>query len=146
MISDRALAAIKTWIEANEGSLPVLADLDIRLRDIDSAKTYPLLVLRDAASEEHEILRGVVAITIEAALTTVPHADGASATATTQASHQAYADALESVLGDYVAGKNYMDAISGITVFNVRGLTGLTDEDEGRRTTTFEFLITCCNQ
>lgn len=146
MIADRALEALKAWIESKSGTYAAVADLTIVLRDTDADKSYPRLTLTDTAAEEHPVLRGVMApLTVEALLETVPHADGATAGATTQATHQTYTEALYDILGDNAA-VSYMDALSGITVWDVRGDEGTTSDEDGRRVTRFEVRITCCNQ
>lgn len=147
MIADKTLEALKAWIDSNAAVFPILADLTIVLRDSDAVKTYPLLTLNDTATQEHPTLYGVQSpLTVEAVLDSVPNSENYAAEATNTATHQTYSEALECVLGDYPAAKLFMDARSGIIVWDVRSLTATSEESDGYRQTNFELQITCANQ
>lgn len=144
MIADLILSGLKSYIESEAGNHPVIDDLTIVLRDNDEDKVYPLLVLDDEATAEHPVLRGVQdPLTVGAYVHTVPHADGASASATTQETHRTYTDALFSILGDTDA-VTYLNSIGGFQVFDIRGTEATTDEEDGRNVTRFEIRVVCC--
>lgn len=147
MIADRALDAVKAWIESNAGAHTEINDLSIVMRDSDAVKTYPLLTLNDTAAQEHPTLRGVMhPLTIDAILETVPNSEDDAASATDTTTHQEYTSALYAILANTDGAVPFMDARSGISVFDSRGEEGTTDEADGRRSTRFEIRLTCCLQ
>ena len=144
MIADDILAGLKTYIESENRFHPVVDDLTIVLRDSDEDKTYPLLVLVDESTEEHPVLRGVQnPLTVSVTLHSVPHATGATASATTQEKHREYTDALYSILGDTNA-VSFLNSVGGFRVFDIRGTEGTTSEEDGRNVTRFEIRVVCC--
>ena len=147
MIADDILAGLKTYIEAQATAHPALGDLTVVLRDNDGDKSYPLLVLLDESTQEHDVLRGVQdPLTVAATVYSVPNSDGASASGTTQATHQTYTEALFAVLGcDSIVTALNMQG-GDFKVFDIRGIEGTTDEDDGRSATRFELRVVCCKR
>lgn len=143
MIADDILAALKSYIESEAPNHSVVDDLTIVTRDSSADKTHPLVVLVDEATQEHPVLKGVQSpLTVGVYLYTIPHDDGASATATTTTKHQDYTAALYAILADENA-VIYLNSVQGIRVFDVRGAEGITSEEDGRRMTRLEIRITC---
>lgn len=145
MIADKVLSGIKSWIESQQSINTEVDGLSIVLRDTTNVKSYPLLVLNDTGATEHPVLRGVWApLTVEAMLYSVPNADGASASGTTQAQHQAVANALYQVLND-TAAIVHIDALTGLRCFDIRG-GGIETTTEDNRLVTRILLDVVCAQ
>lgn len=146
MITDRAIEAVKAWVESRAASYPVVNDWSIVTPTEDSVKTYPLLTISCTGAEEHPVLRGVMhPLTIELKIETTPCATGADDLATTGTTHSAYAEALYQIAADYGAVE-YMDGILGISVWESKGNVGITGTEDGRRSSSVEMRITCCNE
>lgn len=148
MTTDRALAAIKAWIESRVATYPVLTGIPILLRD--TATEQPgdddesdegdfdatFILLNDASSAEHPVLRGVLTMEIEALLKTAAGGDLGK----TDAEHAALNTALYNILADK-AIIPYCDARDGFTCFDVRGVAPVSESGDGMRTTTFTFSM-----
>lgn len=133
MTTDKLLAALKAWIESRDDS-----DLDgvtIHLRDTEQEKEPPFILIRESATEEHPVLRGVLAIDVEAILVTVPGNDAQEAESL--ATHQLKADALYEILADKSA-ITYCDGYPGLKVFDIRGCAPTTESEDQTRQTRFE--------
>ena len=146
MITDRAIEAVKAWVASRNSSYPVVDEWTIVTPTEDSVKTYPLLTISCTGAEEHPVLRGVMhPLTIELKIETTPCATGDDDLATTGTTHNSYAEALYEIAADYNAVA-FMDGLLGISVWESKGNTGITGTDDGRRSSTVEMRITCCNQ
>ena len=146
MITDRAIEAVKAWVESRATSYPVVDEWTIVTPATDTVKTYPLLTISCTGAEEHPVLRGVMhPLTIELKIETTPNVTGATDLATTGATHNSYAEALYEIAADYGA-VSYMDGILGISVWESKGNVGITGTEDGRRSSSVEMRITCCNE
>ena len=146
MITDRAIEAVKAWVASRNSSYPVVDEWTIVTPTEDSVKTYPLLTISCTGAEEHPVERAVMhPAIIELKLETTPCATGSTDLATTGETHKAYAEALYNIAAD-VQAKDFMDGLLGIKVFESKGNTGTTGTEDGRRSSTVEMRITCCNQ
>lgn len=141
MTTDKLLAAIKAWIELNAGD-----DLDgvtVYLRDTEQEKDPPMITLRENGNEEHPILRGVMSISFDAVLETVPGA--ADQEADTLATHESKASALYEILGD-TAAITYCDNYPGLKVFDIRGTVPISESEDANRITRFEMRAVACKR
>ena len=148
MTTDRALAAIKAWIESRVATYPVLTGIPILIRD--TATEQPgdddeadeddfdatFIVLNDASSTEHPVLRGVLTMEIEALLKTSPGGDLGK----TDAEHAALNTALYNVLAD-TAAISFCNIQSGFACWDIRGVAPVSESGDGMRTTTFTFSM-----
>lgn len=140
MTATRALQGLKAYLTAFGDSWTV------SLRDADSTKGYPLIVLTDTGAEEHEVLDNVYQVTVEVQLHSVPHADGASASATTTSSHDSLTDRLNCLLGDYDGLQTYLSQRPDLHCFNLWGNEMTTEIEDQRRVTRSEMTIVCANR
>ena len=144
MITDRAIEAVKAWVESRASSYPVVDSWAITTPADDSVKAYPLLTISCTGAEEHPVLRGVMhPLTIELKIETTPCVTGSTDLATTGSTHSTYAEALYNIAADRGAVE-YMDGLLGIKVFESRGNVGITGTEDGRRSSAVEMNITCC--
>jgi hypothetical protein len=146
MISDLSLSGLKSWIQANASTNPLVSGWTIALPGEDADKVFPRLELVSTGAQEHPVLRGVMApLSVSCILTTVPHADGSSADSDTEAEHIAQAATLYSIIADRDA-VSYIDQLGTIYCYDIRGSQPTTEEEAGRRASTIEIQMTCAQR
>jgi hypothetical protein len=126
------MAGLKTYLS---GAGLALSGLTYRTTEESGDKTYPLIVIEETGTQEHEVLRGVYAMTIDIHLYTDPEK-------TTTAAHDTAMDALYQVLGDTTAVIASLNGESSLTCYDVRGVNQFTGPEDGRRKTTVTLLVT----
>jgi len=147
MTADKVLSALESWIESKNGEYPVVDTWTIAQRDSDEVKSYPLVTINEEDAQEHPVLKGVMnPLSVSVSLTTVPHAGGETASATTIDTHRVYTAALYQILADSAAVAFMNDDAFGPRVWEIDGSEGVTREDDGRRVTEFTLRIICSNQ
>lgn len=148
MTTDLALAAIKAWIESRVATYPVLTGIPILLRD--TATEQPgdddeageedfdatFILLNDASSAEHPVLRGVLTMEIEALLKTAAGGDLGK----TDAQHAALNTALYNILAD-TASIAFCNTRNGFACWDIRGVAPVSESGDGMRTATFTFSV-----
>jgi hypothetical protein len=148
MTSDLALKALKSWIEYRAAlDLDELDGIPVYLRDNEAEKETPNITLRDTASEEHDVLRGVLTIQVEAVLETVPAETGQEGH--TEEEHQAINSALFRAMSeegndDTPLAVAFCDGYTGLRVFDIRGTSPTTEVEDSNRVTRFEFQVVAC--
>ena len=146
MISDLALSGLKSWIESQAWAHPLVSTWTIALPGEDSDKVFPRLELTSTGAQEHPVLRGVMApLSMSCTLTTVPHSDGSTAEADTEAEHIAQAATLYKITSDRSAVQ-FIDQLGTIYCYEIRGSEPTTEEDAGRRASTIEIQMTCAQR
>ena len=145
MVDINGAAELKAWIESRNATYPAVDDWDIRVPGDDTPKTYPALLVEPTGSEEHATLRGVMApLSLDVRLETIPHEDGAAAEATTKAEHVSDADQLYEIIADRDAVE-WIDSRGTIRCFDIRGSEPTLETEDGRRSSTVQVRMTCCN-
>jgi hypothetical protein len=143
MTTDKVLAGLKAWIESQAS--PDLEGVSIYLQDDAAERVPPFLTLSDTGSEEHPVLRGVLKITVEVKLFTVPveTVEDEDDAATDSAGHRAMNAALADILGD-TASIQFLCAQDGLTCFDVRGTAPTWEPEDDMRATTFKLEVVAC--
>lgn len=143
MTADKTLDELAAWIDANSGNYANVATWTIRKSGDARDRAFPLITLEATGADEHEVLRGVYdPLTVEVTIETIPHEDGASASADTIATHEEDAVALYQILADRAA----VDWINGrgrVRCFDIRGSEGTMEPEDDRRKTTIELRVVC---
>jgi hypothetical protein len=98
-------------------------------------KAYPLGIVEETGTAEHEVLRGVYQVTTAVHLFTNPES-------TTDAEHDTAMDELYSILGDTTAVTSALTFEPNLTCYDVRGVEQFTGPEDGRRKTTVTLLVT----
>lgn len=151
MTTDLALAALKSWIELRAAATyTVLSGIPILLRDTTTEQPgdddesdeedfdATFIVLNEASSEEHPVLRGVLTMAIEVMLVT---ADASDDLGKTDTQHRALNAALYNILAD-TAGIAYCNSYPGFRCWDIRGTAPTSETGDGVRTTTFALTMT----
>jgi hypothetical protein len=143
MTADKITGELKAWIEYRSSEFSAASGWSVVLAGEDSEKSHPLVVLESTAAEEHEVLRGVMdPVTVEVRLETIPHEDGATSSATDEATQRAMNEALYCILGDREAVE-WIDGRGICRCFDIRGSEGTLGAEDDKRTTVFEVRATC---
>lgn len=132
MTSRRVLSGVKSYLEGEDVDIDglVVATVD---ESID--KTYPLAIVSENGTEEHEILRGVYEVSVLVTLYTDPER-------ATDAEHATAVDEMYSALGNILRFQTSLSANAHLKCWDVRGVNQTTGPESGRRTTEFSLTIT----
>lgn len=142
MTITNAFLAIKQWIEfKTQESYPELEGIPIYIRDDSEEITPPYIVMAETGAEEHEILRGVLNVSFEIRLVTVPGEDDQEA-ASAQ-THRELSAALQNITAD-TNTLAYLDGLADTRFFDIRGGVAMTTNEEGQRITTIEHTMVVC--
>ena len=142
MTITNAFLALKQWIEKRiSEDYPELADVPIHIRDENDEITPPYIVLVETGAEEHEILRGVLSVSFEIRLVTVPGDDDQEASDASTAREMAAA--LQNITADTEA-LAFLDGIEETRFFDIRGGIPITSNGDGQRTISIEHMMVVC--
>ena len=127
MITDKTIAALKSYLEANaDGNLD---DATVFERDDDADLSYPALIIReDGEPEQHGLLRNEWTVNLVVSLKTIPED-------TTESAHQLMTLNLAELLGDAEAVCDAMNET--IPTRGIYGGEGSTDAEDGYRISEF---------
>ena len=141
MTADKALDELIAWVGVKVADYPAVATWNIRKAGDARDRAHPLVTFEATAVDEHEVLRGVWdPLTVEVCLLTVPHADGAAASADTMTTHEEDAAALYQILADRAA-VDWIDARGVVRCFDIRGSEGTLETEDDLRKTTIELRM-----
>jgi len=142
MTITNAFLAINQWIEfKTQKSYPELEGIPIYLRDDSEEITPPYIVMVETGAEEHEILRGVLNVSFDVRLVTVPGDDGQEAASAE--THRELAAALQNITADTNA-LVFLDGLADTRFFDIRGGATMTTNEDGQRVTTIEHTMVVC--
>lgn len=143
MTSDLILSALKSFIayQAGEDELAELLELDVFVEGDDSDLLPPFVDLKVTGSKEHEVLRGVLDLSITARIATIPRdADGTNEADARQLNEQLYC-----VLGNYDSLVSWAnDNATDCKIFHATDYGMQTDADADTRVSTITFTVTGC--
>lgn len=122
--TDLLLAGIRSHLI---GVAPTeLATCTFNLRDTATVKTYPLVVITDTGSDEHDVLRGVYRVNVEVALRSIPDD-------TTDAAHRTIAQQIWQLLADEDVVESLDSYDPTMRVWDVRCAGAVANEDDEYR-------------
>lgn len=140
MTADRTIDELIAWMEYRDNDETAWS---IRHSGDDQEKSFPQVTLECTDATEHEVLRGVYAMQIEARIESLPHEDGGDASATDLATHKALGERAYKFLGDSAAIE-WIDTRGSVRVFDVRGFEPKLEPEDDKRVTTFTLTVTAC--
>ena len=132
MTSRRVMEGVKTYLT---GAGMALSGLTFNTVEESEDKAYPLGVVEETGTAEHEILRGVYQVTVDCHLYTDPEK-------TTDADHRTAMDELYAALGNTTAITSALDGETSLKCYDVRGIEQITAPEDGRRKTTVTISVT----
>ena len=142
MTITNAFLALKQWIEKRVSEdYPELESVPIYIRDENGEITPPYIVLVETGAEEHEILRGVLTVSFEVRLVTVPGEDDQEASSADTAREMA--QALQNITAD-VEALQFLDGICETRFFDIRGGIPMIANEDGQRIFTLEHTMVVC--
>jgi hypothetical protein len=142
MTITNAFQAIKQWIEFKTiEDYPELQGIPIYLRDDAEEITPPYIVFAETGAEEHEILRGVLNVSFEVRLVTVPGEDDQEAA--TADTHRELAAALQNITAD-TNSLAFLDGLAETKFFDIRGGVPMTENTDNQRITSIEHTMVVC--
>lgn len=131
MTSRKVMAGVKTYLV---GAGLTLSGLSYTVAQDTEDKAFPLIIVEETGTEEHETLLGVYSMTVDVHLFTNP--EGA-----TDAEHETAMDEIYAALGDTSALQTALSAETNLTCYNVRGINQFTGPEDGRRKTTVTLQV-----
>lgn len=138
MTIDNALEALRIYVDSKSETL---AGLEIHITGDDTVYDPPFISITETGSEEHDVLPGVITLSIDVRLASVSGETVDDATPDT--THRALAAELSVILSDYEAAKQSCDTYPYFTCFGIRKLAPRTIREDGRRVTNFPLVMVC---
>lgn len=119
--TDNVMAAIRSELVSNAPT--ELATCTFNLRDEADVKTYPLVVITDTDTDEHDVLRGVYLVGVDVALRTIPED-------TSNSNHELIAQQIWDILADEATVTVLDNWDADMDVWDIRCQGALANEDD----------------
>lgn len=132
MTSRSVLSGVKTYLQ---GAGLTLDGLVVATVDESIDKTYPLIIVSENGTSEHEVLRGIYEVSTVVTIHNDPER-------TTDAEHVTAVGELYAALGNITRMMVELNTTPNLQVWDVRDINQSTEPDSGRRSTSFAMTIT----
>jgi hypothetical protein len=126
------MEGLKTYLS---GAGFTLSGLSFVTTEEAGDKAYPLIVIDETGTEEHEVLLGVYQVSVDCNLFTDPER-------TATADHNTAQDRLYASLGDTPTVKSTLDGQTLLKCWDVRGVNQSNQPEDGRRKSTVSLTVT----
>lgn len=131
MTTDIALSVLKTYIEEN-----IFEDIDIHIAGDITELIAPFIDITTDGSEEHEVLRGVLNISVRMRIATIPRESNTG---------RALADELYDIIGDPQSLIDWTDEnIEDLRIFDAREYEMETRAENDLTISEITFTLTAC--
>jgi hypothetical protein len=131
MTTDIALSTLKTYIDEH-----ISDDIDVHIAGDIQELLAPFIDITTEGSEEHEVLRGVLDISVRMRIATIPRDENTG---------RAIADELYDIIGDPQALISWTDDnIDDLRIFDARGYEMETRADSDLTMSEITFTLTAC--
>ena len=142
--TDNAIKSVGDFI-ASQIPTTILSSVPVHVSGDALTLEPPHITVIDTGAEEHELLRGVLTLSVKVALTTIPGEDEDESTSA--ANHRAMAAilaaAIEGPQSDYSPLQYRFDGTPDFKCWEVWGMAPTTTADGGRRVTDFPLTLVC---